>query len=166
MTVCTNPLLAAPSFVIVAGVKWIHKSGSALPRRNSSTRWPSSPRKRGCSCSPVVQAGSQPSALGLATQASAAETPCVPQAPAWALYGWHTERMLSGKEQWPHLPGTPTPHRQKRCCYCICCKSPCLLNLFSMLVQKYLIYFVSGCSKPSTHVDRRKTTSQNPHWAK
>lgn len=48
---CTNALLSAPSLVIVVRAKWIHKSGSVLPRRNSSTRWPSSPRKRGCSCS-------------------------------------------------------------------------------------------------------------------
>ncbi len=50
-TVCTNPLLAALCFLIATRVKWIHKSGSALPRRNSSTLWPSSLRKQGRSCS-------------------------------------------------------------------------------------------------------------------
>lgn len=46
---------SAHVFVIVAGTKWINKSGSVLPRRNSSTQSPLSLRKQGhrvqaCSC--------------------------------------------------------------------------------------------------------------------
>lgn len=153
MAVCTNPLFAAACFVIVAAVKWIHKSGSALPRRNSSTRWPSSPRKRGRRCSRWCGLAFSPQRwVSQRRLQQQQRPPCVPQAPAWALDGWNTERRLSGKEQWPHLPRSPTPHSQTSSRYCMRCKStqtscikcsPSVSPLSSFNIS--LTYFVFYC---------------------
>lgn len=102
----------------MAGVKWIHKSGSVLPRRNSSTRWPSSPRKRGCSGwwrlapSPrrwVSQPKPQQQSL------------CVALRHLHQLRrGKGTERMLCGKRPVASFTkeGLRTRHRQSCSCYC------------------------------------------------